>query len=54
MNLDPTISISCDYLVEFADNGEQPDQGDSEVIIIPPAGPESTSPPPGGTPQQQP
>jgi hypothetical protein len=37
MNPDPTITITCDYLVEFTDDGQQPDQEGPEIIIPPPA-----------------
>ena len=37
MNPDPTITISWNYLVELSDDGNQPEQPESEVIIIPPA-----------------
>jgi hypothetical protein len=45
MNPDPTVTVSCDYLVEFTDDGQQPDPGESEVIVIPPppGGPDTTS-----------
>lgn len=41
MNPDPTITISSDYLVELSDDGQQPDEAESEIIILPPA-PRST------------
>ena len=37
MNPDPTLTITWDYLLELSDDGMQPDQPESEVIIIPPA-----------------
>jgi hypothetical protein len=36
MNPDPTITISWDYLVELSDDGQQPDQPATEVIVMPP------------------
>ena len=35
MNPDPTRTITWDYLLELSDDGMQPDQPESEVIIIP-------------------
>jgi hypothetical protein len=49
MNSDPTISVSFDYLVELSDDGEQTDQPESEVIIIPPASHGTDPSPPLGT-----
>jgi hypothetical protein len=37
MSPDPTVTISCDYLVELSDDGEQPDQLEPEIITLPPA-----------------
>jgi hypothetical protein len=37
MNPEPTIINSLDYLVELSDDGKQPDQPETEVIILPPA-----------------
>ncbi len=37
MNVEPTTTISLDYLVEFIDDGEQPEEPDLNVIAIPPA-----------------
>jgi hypothetical protein len=55
MNPDPTVTISCDYLVEFTDDGKQPDQGEPEVIILPPPSPGTDSlPPPGSVPEPGP
>lgn len=36
MTPDPTVPISVEYLVEFTDDAEQPDQGVAEVVILPP------------------
>ncbi len=51
MNSEPTITISCDYLVELSDDGTQSDEADPEVIILPPAprgtdGPSASASPP--------
>jgi hypothetical protein len=54
MNPDPTITISCDYLVEVTDDGEQPGQGESEVIILPPSPGTGSPPAPGDVPGQVP
>ena len=50
MNPHPTITISLDYLVELTDDGEQPDQPEPEVIIIPPASHGMDPAPPVGNP----
>jgi hypothetical protein len=36
MRVDPTITITCDYLVEFTDDAENPSPGNAEVIELPP------------------
>ena len=36
MASDPTDTVSLDYLVELADDGNQPDQQEPEVILLPP------------------
>jgi hypothetical protein len=36
MNTDATITETLNYLVEFSDDGEHPEQSDPEVIIIGP------------------
>jgi hypothetical protein len=48
MNPDPTITISWDYLVELSDDGNQPDQPELEVIVMPPA-PDAADAPPAPT-----
>ncbi len=48
MNPEPTIISSVDYLVELSDDGKQPDQLETEVIILPPA-PHGTDGSPGTT-----
>jgi hypothetical protein len=55
MTPDPTVSISTDYLVEFTDDAEQPQEGEPEIVVLPPlpAGTDSP-PPPGALPPQGP
>jgi hypothetical protein len=47
MTPDPTSTESLDYLVELSDDGKQPDQPESEVLILPPvpSTPNSSTPP---------
>jgi hypothetical protein len=55
MNPEPTIINSVNYLVELSDDGKQPDQPETEVIILQPA-PDATDGSPGITraPDQKP
>lgn len=39
MTRDPTSIESMDYLVELSDDGEQPDQHEGEVLVLPPVPP---------------
>lgn len=36
MNPDPTVTLSCDYLVELTDDAEQPNQQPTVVLVLPP------------------
>jgi hypothetical protein len=36
MNPGPTTTASCDYVLEFSDDGNQPDDPEPEVIVMPP------------------
>jgi len=53
MTPDPTSIESLDYLVELSDDGNQPEQPESEVLILPPLPPTPNgSTPPAGAPEQ--
>jgi len=54
-NPDPTMRKSLDYLIELSDDGQQPEQPGTEVIIIPPVPPavDGTNAPPS-QPEQRP
>jgi hypothetical protein len=53
MTRDPTSTESLDYLVELSDDGEQPNQREGEVLILPPVPPTpSGSSPTAGAPEQ--
>ncbi len=52
MNPDPTITITCDYLLELSDDGKQSDQPEPEVITLPPSpNGEAPSPAPARLPE---
>jgi hypothetical protein len=36
MNPDPTVIFTCDDLVEFTNDSQQPEQGEPEVVVLPP------------------
>ena len=53
MTRDPTSTESLDYLVELSDDGEQPNQREDEVLILPPVPPTPNgSTPTAGAPEQ--
>ena len=54
MTPDPTGTISVEYLVEFTDDGQQPDQGEAEVVILPPPPAADPTVPPTSRPEQGP
>jgi hypothetical protein len=54
-NPDPTIPVSLDYFFELRDDGNQPEQGEAQVIIIPPLQPpKDGSTPPSNQPKLPP
>ena len=54
MTPDPTSIESLDYLVELSDDGKQPEQPESEVLILPPGPPTpNATTPPAGAPGQE-
>jgi hypothetical protein len=54
MSPDPTTCISLDYLIEFSDDGEHPEQAETEVIVIPPPKAPDTAPTQVQEPEQGP